>query len=314
MTQPAILSATGIRFAYGDRQVLDGVSIDVQRGEVFGLLGPNGSGKSTLLGILSGMLPLSGGQVALRGTPISPRNRAYRREVGVVFQSAALDLKLSAKENLELTATLYGFSGADARQRVVDALALAQLTDRAEDVAGTLSGGMRRRLDIARALLPDPSILLMDEPTTGLDEASYRGLWDHLMESNRLRGTTIIVSTHRPDEAARANRLCVIHEGAAIAIDTPDALRAGLANDLVVVRVTSPADAIERLKEQGISSVLVDGVLEIPSENGHALVPRVFETLAPGMVRSVEVRRPGLADAFVSLTGASLSSSQQEAA
>jgi ABC-2 type transport system ATP-binding protein len=306
-----ILSATGIRFAYGDRQVLDGISLEVQRGEVFGLLGPNGSGKSTLLGILSGMLPLSGGEVALRGIPISPRSRAYRREVGVVFQSAALDLKLSVKENLALTATVYGYAGGDARRRVSEGLDLAQLVDRADDVAGTLSGGMRRRLDIARALLPEPSILLMDEPTTGLDEGSYRGLWDHLSESNRQRSTTIIVSTHRPDEAARADRLCVIHEGAAVAIDTPDALRAGLSTDLVVLRPGSLADAGERLGEKGIASSVVDGALEIATEDGHALVPRIFDILPSGSVASVEVRRPGLADAFLSLTGASLTATPE---
>jgi ABC-2 type transport system ATP-binding protein len=313
MTNPAILRADEIRFAYGDRQVLDGVTINVERGEVFGLLGPNGSGKSTLLGILSGMLPLSGGEVRLRGHSLSPRSRRYRREVGVVFQSAALDQKLSVAENLGLTATLYGYIGGEARRRVAEALELAQLVDRAKDIAGTLSGGMKRRLDIARALLPGPSILLMDEPTTGLDEASYRALWEHLMESNHQKGTTIIMSTHRPDEAARADRLCVLHEGVAVATETPDALRAGLSNDLVVIRVVSAADASQRLAEAGIASMSVDGTLEIACEDGHALVPRIFETLEPGSVTSAEVRRPGLADAFLALTGASLSSVQEAA-
>ena len=313
MTNEPILSASDIRFSYGERTVLDGVSIEVRRGEIFGLLGPNGSGKSTLLSILCGSLPLRSGTVSLRGNAVSPRSKSYRREVGVVFQSAALDLKLSCAENLGLTATIYGYAGAEAKRRVGRALELAQLSDRAGDVAGTLSGGMRRRLDIARALLPDPSILLMDEPTTGLDEASYRALWDHLTESNRVAGTTIIVSTHRPDEAARANRLCVLHEGAAVAVDTPDALRSGLAPDLVVIRTTDAPGARATLASAGINSSIVDGRLEIGTEDGHALVPRIFEVLPPGTVAAAEVRRPGLGDAFLALTGTSLAETQEAA-
>lgn len=313
MTSSSILTASDIRFAYGKRPVLDGVTIDVRRGEIFGLLGPNGSGKSTLLGLLCGTLALQGGTIALNGTLVSPRSKAYRKEVGVVFQSPALDLKLSCAENLGLTATIYGYSGAEARRRVERGLALAQLLDRATDVAGTLSGGMRRRLDIARALLPEPSILLMDEPTAGLDETSYRTLWDHLSESNRTAGTAIIISTHRPDEALRANRLCVIHEGIAVATDTPAALRAGLADDLVVVRAIDPNETRTRLEAAGIIGTVVEDAVEIGTENGHALVPRIFEVLPAGSVTAAEVRRPGLGDAFLALTGATLSAVREAA-
>ncbi len=314
MSTPAILSASGIRFAYGKRQVLDGVSIAVRPGEIFGLLGPNGSGKSTLLALLSGMRELQGGSIELNGANASPKSRPYRQQVGVVFQSAALDAKLSVAENLGLTATIYGFAGSAAKQRISEALEIARLTDRANDVVGTLSGGMRRRLDIARALLPEPKILLMDEPTTGLDEASYRALWEHLGESNRRAGTTIVVSTHRPDEAARCNRLCVIHEGAVVATDTPDALRSGLADDLVVITCENPADVCASLREAGFSAGESDGGVTIGCEDGHAVVPKVFEALPAGSISAVAVRRPGLADAFLALTGSSLDGEPAEAA
>lgn len=314
MSTPAILSASDIRFAYGKRQVLDGISIAVRPGEVFGLLGPNGSGKSTLLALLSGMRELQDGTIELNGKVTSPKSRPYRRQVGVVFQNAALDSKLSVAENLGLTATIYGFGGAAAKQRISAALEIARLTDRADDVVGTLSGGMRRRLDIARALLPEPQILLMDEPTTGLDEASYRALWEHLSESNRKSGTTIVVSTHRPDEAARCDRLCVIHEGAVVATDTPDALRSGLADDLVVISCERPTEVQTLLRAAGFAAEESDGGLTIGCENGHAVVPRIFEALPAGSISAVAVRRPGLADAFLALTGSSLDGEPAEAA
>jgi ABC-2 type transport system ATP-binding protein len=260
------------------------------------------------------MLELQDGTIELNGQSVSPKSRAYRRQVGVVFQSAALDLKLSVAENLGLTATLYGFGGAEAKQRIGEALEIARLTDRAADVVGTLSGGMRRRLDIARALLPEPKILLMDEPTTGLDEASYRALWEHLGESNRRAGTTIVVSTHRPDEAARCDRLCVLHEGAVVATDTPEALRSGLADDLVVITCDQPLKVRTTLREAGFAAEESEGGVTIGCEDGHSVVPRIFEALPAGAISAVAVRRPGLADAFLALTGSSLDGEPAEAA
>lgn len=310
----AILGVRDVTFSYGDRNVLDGVSLSVRRGEVFGLLGPNGSGKSTLLSLLTGMKTLQGGQVLLDGAASSPHARVYRRSIGVVFQSPSLDAKLTARENLSLVATMHGFRGTDAAGRVDRALELARLTDRAASIVGELSGGMRRRLDIARALLPEPRILLMDEPTTGLDEASFRALWTHLEDANRRHGVTIIVSTHRPDEASRCDRLCVLHQGALAAVDTPAALCAHLSRDRVVLGTDAPDKVAERLRSDlGLDATASAGEVHIGCEDGHALVPRLFETLEAGMVRSAEVRRPGLADAYLALTGASLDAPEEAA-
>ncbi len=306
-----ILSARNVGYAYSDRAVLHDVSVDVRAGEIFGLLGPNGSGKSTLLALLTGMRTLQSGQILLDGAPASPSQRDYRRSIGVVFQNASLDAKLSVIENLQLVATMYGYKGADAKERVQKALELARLGDRAKSVVGELSGGMRRRLDIARALLPEPRILLMDEPTTGLDEASYRALWTHLEDANRRTGVTIVLSTHRAEEAERCDRLCVIHQGVAAATASPAELCANMSSDLVVLTAADPESVAAALKTAldpalELHVKVLGNEVQIACEDGHALVPRIFEGLAPGSVSAAAVRRPGLADAYLALTGNAL--------
>lgn len=301
------LAARDVSFSYGDTLVLDRVGLDVGRGEIFGLLGPNGSGKSTLLAILTGSAPMQGGEILLDGVRVDPMGRAYRREIGVVFQSPALDQKLTVRENLELVATLHGIRGQAAVAAISDGLELARLADRAGDRVAQLSGGMRRRLDIARALLPRPGILFMDEPTTGLDEASYRALWSHLRAVNERQKVTIIVSTHRSEEAEQCDRLCVLAGGAVVDIATPRELCARLSEDLVVLSTRDPDAAAAALGERFDGAVEVVGSeLRIGATDGHAMVPAIFEALPRGLVTSVAVRRPGLSDAYLSLTGTSL--------
>lgn len=308
------LAAAGMRYSFGDREVLRGIDLQVRRGEVFGLLGPNGSGKSTLLSLLTGSRPLTSGSVSLGGVVMDPASRAYRRSIGVVFQSPALDGKLSARENLQLTATMYGLRGTAARQAVESGLSVARLEERADSVVGELSGGMRRRLDIARALLPRPRVLFMDEPSTGLDEASYRALWAHLEEANRREGVTIVVSTHRSDEAERCHRLCVIDRGAAVATATPRELCASLADDLVVLSCADPDSVVSALVALELSAERVGDEVHVGANDAHALVPRIFESLPRGAVSAVSVRRPGLSDAYLALTGHALDGEVEEAA
>jgi ABC-2 type transport system ATP-binding protein len=304
---PPRLAARDLRFAYGDRRVLDGVGFEVRAGEIFGFLGPNGAGKSTLFSILAGLLPPGGGEILLDGEPLDPRSRALRARMGVVFQEPSLDAKLSARENLLLGAALFCVPRAEAAARAAALLEAAGLADRARDPAGRLSGGMRRRLELARALVHAPDVLLLDEPTTGLDAAAFRRTWAEIESQRRSRGLTAVLTTHRPDEADRCDRLAVLSRGRVVAVDTPAALRAAVSGDVVVVEAEGgaalAADIAARL---GVEARVVAGGVAVARDRGHELVPRLVEAFPPGRFRSVSVRRPTLADAFLRLAGEDL--------
>ncbi len=301
------IALEGIRFAYRGREVLRGVSLDVAPAEIFGLLGPNGAGKSTLFSILAGLLPPAAGEVRLDGAPVRAGARALRVRTGIVFQEPSLDGKLSAEENLRLAAALHRIPRAEARARARALLLAAGLADRAGDAVDRLSGGMRRRLEIARALVARPAILLMDEPTTGLDAAAFRAAWDGLDGLRRTEGLTVILTTHRPDEAERCDRLAVLAAGRIAACETPDALRARIPGDVVVVEADEPASlAAEISARLGVPAVVREDGVHVERERGHELVPRIVEAFPPGRLRSVSLRRPTLADAYLALTGVSL--------
>jgi len=199
-TEPR-LRARDLRRRFGARAALDGVSLEVYPGEILGLLGPNGAGKTTAFRVLSGLIPADGGAIELDGAAASPSSPAYRARIGVVFQDPSIDLKLSGRENLALGAALYGIRRAEAARRIDGALALMELGARAGDAAATYSGGMRRRVEIARVLLHDPELLLLDEPGRGVDPEALRRIWDQLGALRRERQTSIIVTTHQPEEA-----------------------------------------------------------------------------------------------------------------
>ena len=303
----ALLVVNDLRQAYRDRTVLDGVSFDVREGEVFGLLGPNGSGKSTALAILSGLLARRGGTITWRGRALSGADRAFRAELGVVFQRPAVDAKLSARRNLLLAGRLAGQPPAVTRARADKLLEEAGLADRAEEPVDQFSGGMKRRLDIARALLADPKILLLDEPTAGLDEAAFRGTWERLLAARRERGLTILVATHRPDEAACCDRLAVIDQGRIARIATPTELQALVSRDVIVLEGPEPEALREALRERlGLTPMNTDGRILVECERGHELIPRIVEALAGIRLDSVSLRRPTLADAFLKITGRGL--------
>lgn len=298
------LRVSNLVHRFGDRSVLDGLSFDVGQGEVVGLLGPNGSGKSTALSVLCGLEPQQGGALHFEGEPVRGGDRRLRAATGVVFQSPSLDDKLTARQNLHLAATLRAMP--EASVAVDRELARAGLASRADEAVGRFSGGMRRRLDIARALLHGPSLMLLDEPTAGLDEGAFRATWDHL-EGARQRGVSILVSTHRPEEAERCDRVVVLARGRAAIIATPAELRGRLADDLIVLQGGDLSELAALLHERLDLDGLVDGAeLHIQCRRGHELVPRIVEAFPPGRLTSVALRRPSLADAFLDLTGASL--------
>ncbi len=301
------LSLEGVSFRFGDREVLRGVSLQIGPGEIFGLLGPNGAGKSTLFRILAGLFSPGAGRLELDGREVPFGARELRARAGIVFQEPGLDGKLSGEENLRLAAALHRVPRGEAARRARLLLEEAGLAGRAREPVDRWSGGMRRRLELARALVHRPGLLLMDEPTTGLDAAAFRAFWDGVDALRRTEGLTVILTTHRPDEAERCDRLAVLAGGRILAIETPEALRARVPGDVVVIEADSPdALAAEIRARLGLDATArADGVY-VSRERGHELVPRLVEAFPPGRLRTVSLRRPTLADAYLALTGGRL--------
>jgi ABC-2 type transport system ATP-binding protein len=303
------LRVTGLVRRYGARVALDGVGFDVAPGEVFGLLGPNGAGKTTAFRLLSGLLPPDAGTFALDGRTVSPADPAYRARLGVVFQEPSLDLKLSGRENLRLGAALYGLPRAVSEPRIAEALRVMELGARADEACAKYSGGMRRRIEIARVLLHDPDLLLLDEPGRGVDPDALRRIWDELDARKASRGMSLIVTTHQPEEAERCDRIALLDGGRITATGTPDELRARVAGDVVRVRGEKPEELAETIRARlGLAGSIVDGDVVLEAPRGHEVVPRVVELFPPGRLASVATSRPTLADVFAKLTGKGLSS------
>ncbi len=304
---PPRLAVRDLRVKRGGRIVLDGMSLEVARGEVFGLLGPNGAGKTTAFQVLVGLLEPEGGELFFDGAPLCPSSASFRSKIGVVFQEPALDPRLTPLENLVFAAALFGVPASRARERAQELLDLAGLRDRAGEPAGRLSGGMKRRVEILRALVHGPALLILDEPTTGLDEAAFRSIWEHLLSLRRERGLTLLLTTHRAEEAERCDRLGVLHQGTIIACDTPDGLRERVRGDLIVLETADAgAVAAEIARRLGVPARPHDGKVLLERERGHELVPRLVEAFPHGTLKAVSLRRPGLAEAFLALTGREL--------
>lgn len=298
------LSVRGLRHRFQDRAVLEGLDLDVRRGEILGLLGPNGSGKSTALAVIAGLLPRQEGSITWNGRELSGADRAFRAETGVVFQRPAVDPKLTALQNLVLAGSLHGLAPSVRRERAARLLDAAGLADRAHDVVGEFSGGMKRRLDLARALVHEPRLLVMDEPTAGLDEASFRETWERVGGMRAGRDVTVLVATHRPDEAQRCDRLAVIAAGRIERVATPQELQSMVSRDVVVLEGREASRLEVEVSRRFSLTVLREGdrVL-VESERGHELIPRLVEGLGDFRLDAVSLRRPTLADAFLKITG-----------
>jgi ABC-2 type transport system ATP-binding protein len=288
-------------------QVLSGLSFRLARGEIFGLLGPNGCGKSTTLRVLTGLLIPDAGELRLRGQAVAPGGRELRQRMGVVFQTPSLDPKLSVSKNLALAAALWRLPRELAAQRCAEALEFAQLQDRAQSLVKTLSGGMKRRLELARALLHEPELLLLDEPTSGLDEPAFRRTWQRILKLREERELTVLLTTHRAEEAALCDRVAVLDRGQLVALDSPQALIDQMAGDVLTLEVADPdAVAAEVERTFGLPARVLSGKVIIERERGHELIPRLVEALPKGSIQSLSMHRPTLADVFVKLTGRSL--------
>jgi ABC-2 type transport system ATP-binding protein len=295
-----IVSVADLTHQYGSRRALAGVSFQVAEQEIFGLLGPNGGGKSTLFRILATLMRPSGGRAAIAGFDLERQPTEVRRQIGVVFQSQSLDRKLTVEENLRSQGHLYGMSGVALRQRIGEVMGRLGLADRRNDLVETLSGGLRRRVEIAKGLLHGPAVLLMDEPSTGLDPGARRELWQYLEELRQQEGITVLLTTHLLDEAERCDRLLLLHQGRVVAAGSPAELKARIGGDVVVLEA---ADVTALQARLSVPSTIVNGALRIEIDNGHRFIAQVMEAL-PGAIHSVALHKPTLEDVFLDETGA----------
>lgn len=303
MTSPAIVRTEAVSHDYGPRRALHGVDLEVAPGEIFGLLGPNGGGKTTLFRILATLIAPTGGRVSVLGHDVVRGAAAVREGIGVVFQSPALDRKLSVRENLTTQGWLYGLRGRELRDTADGLLHRFHLLDRAHDRVEVLSGGLRRRVEIAKGLLHRPRLLILDEPSTGLDPGARRELWEMLRDLRARDGVTVLLTTHFVEEAEGCDRLAILNEGRIVACGAPDALKAEVGGDVIVIATRAP-EALRTDLERRFGGVarIVDGSVRLERPSGHELIPRIVEAFAD-RIEAVTLGRPTLLDVFVHRTG-----------
>jgi ABC-2 type transport system ATP-binding protein len=318
-TQPAkaagqpIISVRDLVHRYQDRTALNEVSFDVRPAELFGLLGPNGSGKTTLFRILSTLMVPTSGSAMIAGIDAVRQPGTLRRHIGVVFQAQSVDLKLTAYENLWHQGHLYGLRGSELKARIAEILTRVGLLDRGNDRVETFSGGMQRRIELAKGLLHHPEVLLLDEPTTGLDPGARHDLWQYLQILRDQERVSIIVTTHLMEEAERCDRLAILNEGSLVALGTPDALTREIGGDVVLLEAREPQDLADRIRTKFHLDVSVmDGKVRLEIENGHRFVPDVVEAF-PGEIQALSVSKPTLEDVFIRRTGHRFWSEEVEA-
>jgi len=304
-TEEVIVRVEDIVHRYGERTALAGVSFDVRPAEIFGLLGPNGSGKTTLFRILSTLMLPESGRALIAGFDCATDPNQVRRRIGVVFQAQSVDIKLTARENLWHQGHLYGLSGASLNTRINEMLAHVGLADRANDRVETFSGGMQRRVELAKGLLHRPQVLLLDEPTTGLDPGARRDMWLYLNHVRESEGVTVIVTTHLMEEAERCDRLAILNEGKLVALGTPAELKSEskLGGDVIVIEAGDPESLASRIAQRfGVSPTVMENKVRLRRANGHRFITEVSEAF-PGEIDSISVAKPTLEDVFIDLTG-----------
>jgi ABC-2 type transport system ATP-binding protein len=292
---------------FNDLVAVDAISFDIDKGEIFGLLGPNGAGKTTTLSMLSTMLTPTSGSATVNGIDIGQDPDGVRRSIGIVFQDQSLDEELTAWENMDFHGRLYRIPAEIRKQRITELLTLVELNNRKDDIVKTFSGGMRRRLEIARGLLHHPEVLFLDEPTLGLDPQTRNHLWTYIATLAQEKGITIILTTHYMEEADRlCNRVAIIDHGKIIAIDTPEHLKDGLGGDIVTIRTPDPAAAAQSLKEPWVvrAETHNDEVI-VSLKNADQYVSTIVTLLNNRQVpiTSISIHKPTLEDVFLSFTG-----------
>lgn len=300
----AAVDTHDLRHHYGERTALDGVSFEVPEGSIFGVLGPNGGGKTTTFRILSTSMLPAGGTARVLGHDVVREAAAVRRSIGVVFQSPSLDKRLRVRENLIHAGHLYGLSGAGLRRRCDEVLGRVGLSDRAHDVVDSLSGGLKRRVELAKGLLHEPRVLLLDEPSTGLDPGARKDMWDYLRELRAQSGVTVVLTTHLMEEAERCDHLIILDHGKIVASGAPDVLREEIGGDVLTIEADTGAEELSReiATRFDVEVQLVDQRIRIERKAGHLFLTELMEAF-PGRVSAVVLGKPTLEDVFIRRTG-----------
>ncbi|TML65471.1 MAG: ATP-binding cassette domain-containing protein [Actinobacteria bacterium] len=298
-----VIEARDLAKRYDNLEAVRGVSFSVQPGEIFGFLGPNGAGKSTTINILCTLALPTGGGASVAGYDVVSAPREVRRRIGLVFQDTTLDDYLTATENLRFHAELYGVPSHVIDERVHQVMDMVGLWERRTSIVRTFSGGMKRRLEIARGLLHSPRVLFLDEPTVGLDPQTRSTIWAYIQELRQRESITIFLTTHYMDEAEYCDRIAIIDHGEIVVVDTPEALKASIGKDRVELRTADDSVAIAALHEHfGLEATPSEGEVAFHVEKGEEFVPRLFAELDVP-IHSVRVARPTLDDVFMSYTG-----------
>jgi ABC-2 type transport system ATP-binding protein len=305
-TRPPAVQVTGLVKKYGEIEAVRGIDFEVARGETFGFLGPNGAGKSTTIKILCTLARPTAGGARVAGHDVVAERDAVRRNIGLVFQDTTLDNYLTGAQNLRFHAELYAVPAAAVAPRMHQVLDMVGLWDRRDSLVSTYSGGMQRRLEIARGLLHAPHVLFLDEPTVGLDPQTRSSIWEYINQLKQREDITIFLTTHYMDEAEHCDRIAIIDHGKIVAIDTPEALKASVGKDRVQIQTSDDAAAIRELAGLfGIEAAIHEGAVTFAVESGEQFVPQLFARLGVP-IRSVSVSRPSLDDVFMSYTGSTI--------
>jgi ABC-2 type transport system ATP-binding protein len=305
MDGPAV-SVSGLVRRYGEIEAVRGIDLSIEADETFGFLGPNGAGKSTTINILCTLIKPTEGSARVAGYDVVHERDEVRRNIGLVFQDTTLDGYLTAERNLRLHAELYGMPRNTIDSRLRQVLDIVGLWDRRSSKVSTFSGGMKRRLEIARGLMHSPRVLFLDEPTIGLDPQTRASIWSYIRELREREHITIFMTTHYMDEAEYCDRIAIIDQGKIIALDTPHALKASIGEDRVQIHTADDTVAIAALATQfGVVATMSEGVVTFGVEDGEQFVPKLFSDF-PVAIRSVNVSRPSLDDVFMSYTGTTI--------
>ncbi len=299
-----VISVENLVHRYENRTALNVVTFDVRPAELFGLLGPNGSGKTTLFRILSTLMVPTSGHALILGCDSAQEPARVRRQIGVVFQAQSIDLKLTAFENLWHQGHLYGLRGASLKARIEEVLGRVGLADRAKELVETFSGGMQRRIELGKGLLHHPGVLLLDEPTTGLDPGARRDLWQYLQTLRDEEHVSVLVTTHLMEEAERCDRLAIMNEGNVVALGTPAELKSEIGGDVVLLDAARNAGVLaERIRARfNVQTTVLDNQVRVERENAHRFVTEVVESF-PGEIEALSISKPALEDVFIRRTG-----------
>jgi ABC-2 type transport system ATP-binding protein len=303
MTTPSAVDIANLFHRYGDRQAIRDLSLSVAPGEILAILGPNGSGKTTLFRVLSTLIPIQQGDVRVLGCDLRTQPDRIRAQLGVVFQAPSVDKKLTVMENIVHHGRLYGLGGRELRTRADEMLSRLGLADRRRDLVEKLSGGLRRRVELANGMLHHPRLLLLDEPSTGLDPGARSDVWHYLKQVRDESGVTVILTTHLLEEAQGADRIAIMHRGQLAALDTPAALQAAVGGDALTIRTTTPHPLSEDIRRRfNVQAKVIDRSVRLELLNGHEWVPKLVEAF-PDRIESITLGKPTLEDVFIHFTG-----------